>query len=273
MRFAAAVFLSATSLAAQNQQPPANVTPPQAPSVQSRPTPFHLEVGAFYSLLSRGYSDWRGADMRLLYASHHATPFIGLSSQTRAEGTQKNVGAGSYIRINDRTYSIVAVSHAPDHGVVLYPRTRIDAAMFSGVPFVPGLVAFGGFTKVYGAQRSGGESFSVGSFYYRGHAIATASIGFNHDRLSGAGSHAQQAALQYGTQGSYWVGGSASHGTEAYEVVSGVPFEARFEGVGAAFFLQRWLARNRGVVLRYEFEHKYTAYVRHGFSLTSFFDF
>jgi YaiO family outer membrane protein len=274
VRTAAALLLAATPLLGQNQQPPPNtVTPPAAPAVQSRPTPFHVELGGFYSALSRGYGDWRGADFRMLYASRRATPFIGFSTQSRAEGAQQNVGIGSYIRINDRAYSIVGVSHAPDHGVVLYPKTRFDLALLGSVGFIPGLVAFSGFTKVYGNHGSGGQSFSIGSFYYHGHAIATGAISFNRDRLSGAGSHSQQAGIQYGAQGSYWIGGSVSHGTEAYQVVTANPFEARFEGAGASAFAQRWISRNRGLMLRYEFEHKYTAYVRHGFSVTYFFDF
>ena len=273
-RFLVAVVFSvlAASAAAQ-EKPPATVTPPQAPAAQSRSTRFHAEVGTFYSALSRGYSTWRGFDARVLYASRRATPFIGVSTETRKEGTQQNYGVGSYITLNDRFYSIVGVSHAPYRGAVLFPKTRIDAALFGAVRSVPGLVLFGGATKVYGDKGGGGQIFSIGSFLYHGHAIATGVVSLNRDRLSGADSHSQSLGIQYGSQGSYWIGGSISHGTEAYQVIAAAPFDARFEGAGAMLFGQKWFARNRGAVLRYEFEHKYTAYVRNAVALTYFVDF
>ena len=153
--------------------------------------------------------------------------------------------------------------------------TPLRTALAWGVHFYTalGLVASAGITKVYGNHGSGGRILSLGSFYYRGRAISNASISFNRDRLSGAASHSVQAGIQYGTQGSYWIGGGVSQGTEAYQVLAAIPFDARFKGAGASFFAQRWLSRNRGAMFRYEFEHKYTAYVRHGISLTYFFDF
>lgn len=272
-----AVFVATTALA---QEPPApgGVASPQPPSATPAPiakkTPFHLETGAFYSSLSNHYGDFYGNDFRLFYTTPRATPILSISRQTHAGATQWNFGLSSYITFSDRYYAIVGFSQSPNGPVALFPRTRWDAALLGNVPAVRGLVLSGGITSIYGnTSRSGGTIYSVGSLYYRGRTISSAVLRFNRDRRSGEGSHSEQIGTQYGEQGRFWVGASFTHGTEAYQIGTGVPFDVRFEGVGASAFLQRWLTRKQGLALRYDFEHKYTAYVRAGGAITYFVDF
>src|SRR4051812_40791734 len=45
------------------------------PVATSPATPFSVDVGTFYHDLDNGYSDWRGADVRLSWAGTRFSPF------------------------------------------------------------------------------------------------------------------------------------------------------------------------------------------------------
>lgn len=272
------VLVSGGEICAQ-QTVPGGVASPQPPSAApaasvEKKTPFHLELGTFYSSLSHGYGSWRGADMRLFYTTPRATPILSISRQTHGQGSQSSFGLASYITFTERYYAIVGVSQAPDRGTVLYPKTRLDAAILGNVAAVRGLVLSAGVTDIHGTtSRSGGTIYSVGSLYYRGRAISSAVLRLNRDRRSGQRSYSEQIGSQYGEQGRYWLGASFTHGTEAYQIGGVIPFDVRFEGVGASAFVQRWVTRKQGFAIRYDYEHKYTAFVRAGAAVTYFVDF
>jgi YaiO family outer membrane protein len=238
-----------------------------------RLTPFHLEIDGFYHALTREYGSWRGGDIRLMYATPRATPFLFLSTQTRDEGSQQSAGIGSYITLNRWLYTIVGVSIAPDDDVVLYPRVRADASAYATVPGVRGLVASVGLTEIRYAGAAGGRIVSVGPMYYGGRGIYSGVLRLNTDRVSGAHSASGLVGGQYGTQGRYWVGGSVSLGKEAYAALSATPFDVRFTSAGASLFASAWVARHQGVTARYDLEHKRQAYHRHGVTLSYFIDF
>lgn len=212
--------------------------------------------------------------MRLFYTTPRATPILSISRQTNGSGSQFDFGLASYITLSDRYYAIVGVSHAPDRGTVLFPKTRLDASLLGNVPSVRGLVLSAGVTSIYGSTRnSGGTIFSAGSLYYRGRAISSAVLRLNRDRQGGAISRSEQIGTQYGEQGRYWIGASFTHGTEAYQLGGAVPFDVRFEGIGASAFAQLWISGKQGLAIRYDYEHKYTAFVRAGGAITYFVDF
>lgn len=244
-----------------------------APPLSAQARPFHAELSGFYHRLDGPYGSWRGADARLQYATPRLTPMLFASTQTRREGTQQSVGLGSYIVFNRRVYAIVGASGAPSGSAVLYPRLRLDASLLASVPRVPGLVATAGITEIDFEGEGGGRIWSLGSLYYRGRLIVTDVLRLNRDRVSGANSASGLVGVQYGAQGAYWVGGSVGGGTEAYQVLSATPFDVRFKSVGGSAFLQKWLRPGGGVQLRYEYEHKLTAYHRHGVSSGIFVDF
>ncbi|MDB4900428.1 MAG: hypothetical protein JWN53_2236, partial [Gemmatimonadetes bacterium] len=87
--------------------------PLAAQQAEQRGTPLSIDVGGFYQSLDNGYSDWRGADVRLSLTSPALSPFFSVSTQHRREGHQENFGLGSYVTINQHFYSIVGVSAAP----------------------------------------------------------------------------------------------------------------------------------------------------------------
>jgi YaiO family outer membrane protein len=239
----------------------------------ARPTPFHLEVGAFYHALTRDYGSWRGADVRLMYATPKVTPFVFFSTQTRKEGTQQSGGVGSYVTLNRWLYAILGMSVAPNDDVVLYPKVRGDASLYANVPGVRGLLFSAGLTEIRFGGEAGGRIVSVGPMWYHGHGIYNGVLRVNTDRASGAHSASGLVGGQYGMQGRYWIGGNVGYGKEAYSVLSATPFDVRFTSASASLFASKWIAQHQGLTLRYEIEHKRHAYHRNGVTLSYFVDF
>lgn len=271
---AAALPALLACLLAAAPAPAQEVAAPLPPTTDSAaPVPWQLSVGGFHHRLNRGYGSWRGVDLRLQRGAARVSPFFALSSQTRDEGTQANVGAGSYLTLTRWAYAIVGISAAPAASATLYPRLRWDLTGLVNVPGAPGLVATAGVTGLDYEGPVGGRIHSLGALYYRGEAILSGVVRLNTDRPSGARSSSAQLALQVGRQGRSWLGGSIGGGDEAYTVLAAAPFEARFRGMSAAIFHQRWLAPRHGFTVRYEFEHKFDAYIRNGVSAWYFLDF
>jgi YaiO family outer membrane protein len=239
----------------------------QAPAAPRAPV-LGVDVGGFYHSLDNGYSDWRGADLRLSLTSPAISPFLGVSTQHRREGHQENFGLGSYVTINRHFYTIVGVSAAPGGTAVLYPRLRADVALVSDSRVVPGLMIATGFTHLMADRGSTGQILSVGPIYYRGPLILTGSLRLNHDGVGGANSGSGDVGAQYGAQGRYWIGGGIGTGREAYQLLSATPFDVRFTNVGGSLFYQRWVTTKTAVTTRFDYEHKLTAYRRRGISLS-----
>jgi YaiO family outer membrane protein len=234
---------------------------PRAPAVLG------VDVGGFYQSLDNGYSDWRGADLRVSLTSPALSPFVSVSTQHRREGHQENFGLGSYVTIDRHFYAIGGVSAAPGGTAVLYPRLRADVALVSDTRVVPGLMIATGLTYLMADRGSTGEIVSVGPIWYRGPLIVTAALRLNHDGVGGANSGSGDVGVQYGAQGRYWIGAGFGTGREAYQLLSATPFDVRFTNVGGSLFYQRWLTAKTAITTRFDYEHKLTAYRRRGITL------
>ncbi len=236
------------------------------------PPPFSVDVGGFYQALDNGYSDWRGIDLRLAYRGVRFSPFGGLSTQSRREGSQNNFGVGSYYTINKHAYAIAGFSTAFGGTTVLYPRFRWDASLF-GDTGLPGLVMGVGYTHVSFGPGSSGEIVSAGPILYHGPLILSGSLRLNHDGVGGANSGSGEIGGQYGAQGKQWIGGRFGAGKEAYQLLSATPFDVQFTDIGGSVFYQRWLTTNTAATVRVDYEHKLTAYHRRGVTLSYHVDF
>ena len=242
--------------------------------ISAAPASWFVQVNGFYSQADNGFGVWRGLDVRLLHAGKRLSPFLNAGSQTRQEGTQTALGVGSYVTITPKIFAIVGAGMAPDHGVVFFPKLRTDAAIFVAVPGLKGVLASVGVTDLrFTDSRTGGQIWSLGSMVYRGRGIYSAGIFHVTDRASGDQSSSWQAGGQWGAQGRYWIGLGASAGTEAYRVLTATPFDARFRSQSALAFASKWVTKNSGVGLRYDFENKIDAYHRHAFVLSYFVAF
>ena len=241
---------------------------------QQEPAKWHLQLSSFYSKADNGFGVWQGQDARLLYSSTRLSPFVNVGTQSRPNGRQQLFGVGSYINIAPWMYAIVGVGHAPDNGVVHFPKYRSDASLFIAVPKAKGLLVTTGITDLrYTDSRAGGQILSLGSMLYKGRGIYNAAVYFNEDRASGARSHAWQAGGQWGTQGKYWVGGSVGAGNEAYRLLAATPFDARFRSTFASAFVSKWVTKGTGLSLRLDLERKVDTFNRQALGLMYFVDF
>jgi YaiO family outer membrane protein len=242
--------------------------------VSPAPVNWHLQVNGYYSSADNGFGEFHGQDARIMYSGKRLSPFGSIGSQSRPTGSQTAFGVGSYITLAPWMFAIVGVGMAPDHGIVLFPKLRTDAGVFVAVPGVKGVLVSGGFTDLrFTDSRTGGRIWSFGPTVYRGRGIYSAGIHLNTDRASGAQSSSWQAGGQWGAQGSYWVGLGVGAGNEAYQVLSAIPFDARFRSQSASLFASKWVSKRSGVGLRYDYEHKLDVYHRSAFSLSYFVDF
>jgi YaiO family outer membrane protein len=258
----AAILTSTPGLRASAQA--ATATPVANP----RPTPFGIDVGTFYHDLDNGYSDWRGADVRLSYSSPRFSPFASASTQHRDEGYQNSYGLGSYVTLNRYFYSIVGFSVATGGTAVLFPRLRWDASLMADSRVVPGLVIATGYTHLSFGGGSTGSMVSLGPIWYHGPLILSGSMRLNHDGVGGANTGSGEFGGQYGAEGKSWVGANVAVGHEAYQILSATPLDAQFTNVGGAVFYQRWLTARTAITTRFEYQDKLTAYHRRGVSLS-----
>jgi YaiO family outer membrane protein len=239
-----------------------------APVASPRATPFGIDVGTFYHDLDNGYSDWRGADVRLSFTSPRFSPFASASTQHRDEGYQNSYGMGSYVTLSRYLYSIVGFSVATGGTAVLYPRLRWDASLMADSRIVPGLVIATGYTHVSFGGGATGSIVSLGPIYYRGPLILSGSMRLNHDGVGGANTGSGELGGQYGAEGRSWVGANVAVGHEAYQILSATPLDAQFTNVGGAVFYQRWLTERTALTTRFEYQDKLGAYHRRGLSLS-----
>jgi YaiO family outer membrane protein len=269
----------------QSQQPlPPNATPSApaqtAPAAITQRAPaehkkvFYVELGGSYTIVNNSSDRWKSGSVKIAYnGSKRFSPFFTVSSQTRDAGTQQAYGFGSYITINKRFYSMVGIGGAPDNGVVLNPLIRYGAALLGAVPKVPGLVASIGFSDLRYSTPGGGEIYSTGAIYYHRKLILSGNVNFNRDRLSGVVSESGQAGFMYGSQGKYWFGAGLNGGKEAYQAFAPIPFDVRFNNIGSSIFMQKWVTKSSGFIVRYEYMDKLTAFQLHGLSAALFFSF
>lgn len=233
-----------------------------------RADPFSAEVGLYHQSLDHGYSDWDGADVRLMYHGAQAAPFATVSSQTRREGRQASYGLGSYLFLAPALYAIADFSVATGGTAVFFPRLRWDATLFADTHVVPGLVVDAGITYVSFGSGSSGTIASLGPILYRGPWIASALAHVNHDGPTGATTGSGEGSVQYGAEGRAWSGITVSAGHEAYQVIALTPFDAQFTNIGGSVFRQQWLGRRTSLLGRLEYQDKLTAYRRVGMSLS-----
>jgi YaiO family outer membrane protein len=240
----------------------------------AKPASWHVLSTVYYSSADNGFGIWRGQDVRVLYSGTRVSPFLNLGSQSRPNGHQEAVGAGSYIVFTPWMFSIVGIGVAPDRGTVLFPKLRTDASLFVAVPGLKGVLMSAGMTDLrFTDARAGGRIFSLGPTIYHGRGIYSGAAYLNQDRASGARSHSWQAGGQWGAQGQYWIGGGIGSGNEAYRLLAATPFDARFRSQFASAFVSKWISKGTGVSVRLDVERKIDVFNRRAIGLTYFVDF
>ena len=257
--------------------PTAQETPAAEPAATSTAEkPFHVEAGGFYQHLDNEYSSWRGGDFRMMYSGGKVfKPFWSVSTQSRDEGSQQSYGFGSYIHFNKSFYVIGSISGAPEKKSLAspyYPKLRYDGMALYTVPGAKGLVLTAGYTEF---QLAGGRGriISGGAILYTKTVILSGAINFNENRPGSKKSKSGQMNFMHGRRGSYWVGGGVGGGKVAYQMLSAIPFDVRYDSILFNVFLQKWIGQNWGCILRYDFQDQREIYQRNGVTVSLFADF
>ncbi|MBU0544159.1 MAG: YaiO family outer membrane beta-barrel protein [Proteobacteria bacterium] len=237
---------------------------------------FHLEIGGNYNWLNNNYGEWKAFDLRLKYSGFGwIKPFGSISSQSRKEGSQMVYGLGSYIHLDPDFYLIAGVSGAPvrDNDVIIHPRLRMDLSAFYNTPkIVNGLVLTTGITHFPRQNGAGGDIISAGFIYY-GKIIFNGSVNYNIARPGNDTSFSGVAGIMYGEEGKYWVGGGATMGKVAYQTVSAIPIDVRYETRGFNLFYTHWIGKNWGIKSRFDYNNLVDLYILNGITINFFFDF
>ena len=170
---------------------------------------------------------------------------------------------------------IAGVSGAPvrDPDVIIHPRLRMDLSAFYNAPMiVNGLVLTTGITHFPEQNGAGGDIISAGFIYY-GKIIFNGSLNYNIARPGNDTSFSGQAGIMYGEEGKYWVGGGATMGKVAYQTVSAIPIDVRYETRGFNLFYTRWIGKNWGIKSRFDYNNLVDFYELNGITINFFVDF
>lgn len=254
---------------------PTDKNTPEPPSKKSEKN-FHLEFGGNYNWLNNDYGEWKALDLRLKYSGFGwIKPFGSISSQTRKEGSQMVYGLGSYIHLDPEFYLIAGISGAPvtDKDVINHPRLRMDLSGYYNVPSIlNGLVLTTGITHFPNQNGAGGNIISVGGIYYS-KIILSGSLNYNIARPGNDTSFSGQAGIMFGEEGKYWAGGGITLGKVAYQTVSAIPIDVRYETRGFHLFYTHWLGENWGIKSRYDHNNLEDMYILNGITINFFVDF
>ena len=245
----------------------------EKPGIERREEPFLVELGGFTNFVNNDYGRWSGANAKVMYrGAKHFAPILGFASQTRPAGSQVTFGLDSYILVSKWFYAIAGIGGSPAGSAVLWPKLRYGATGMITIPRVQGLVGTVGASKIDGERGSYGRILNAGALYYRGQAIWSGYVSFNRNYPGALPSKAGGVAVQYGAEKKYWIGGGITGGRIAYQTISLTPLDVRFVTFGPNAFYSRWLSRNRGFTVRYDYQDQLDAYQRHGIALSIFFE-
>lgn len=278
-----AVSAQTTSNTAQSGTGAVVTTPD--PTLADKKTPknpdvkdFHLELGGFYSpfVPGAGSNNWRGWDVRLTYTGIRGiAPFGGVSRIGNGQGSQSAYGVGSYVTVNKWFYTIWGISLAPKSGTEFSPHRRYDVAGILSVPKVKGMALSAGLTILPAYKNSGGgRIIALGDIYYWRKFIFGGSVNLNFAQPGNRRSVSGQFAATYGAQGKYYLAGGMSGGGAAYMLITGVPFEVRYQSIGGFVSLAKWFSKHAGINCRYDYSRILASdSQRHSFRTGIFYEF
>jgi len=258
--------------AAQGGAAPAQTAGPPAVTT----LPFRFELGGYYTWANNGYGDWRGLDAALwMRGNTRFVPGFLVDSQTRPAGTQQNYAFTSYMNWTQSFYTVQGISAAPQRSplAIYFPEVRFDIKGYWKLPPERNFVVGAGFTH-YDFGRAGyGEIYNLGALYYRKKLVIEGNIFINQSFPGNLWSASGSMALQYGTEGKYWFGLTASGGRELYYYAGLSPFNVKFTSFTINLFYRRWISRHMGYVVGTMLQDKLDAYTRAGMSAHLFFEF
>ena len=129
-----------------------------------------------------------------------------------------------------------------------------------------------GYTHFDFDRPGHGQIFNAGGLYYHNRCVVEGNVFVNQSRPGDLWSTSGSLAVQYGTEGKYWFGVTASGGRELYRVELLTPEDVRLNSVTVDVFYRRWISRHFGYRLGFSFLDKLDAYRRVGVSARLFLE-
>jgi len=244
-----------------------------APATGMLPT--RLEFGGYYSWVDRGYGDWRGLNAEVwLGRTRRFVPGFMIDSQTRPSGTQQDYAFMSYMNWTDSFYTVQGISGAPQRSdqAIFFPKIRYDIKGNWKLPPDKSFVLGVGYTHFDFGRPGHGQIFNIGGLYYRKKCVVAGNLFVNESRPGNLWSTSGSLAVQYGTEGKYWFGVTASGGRELYRIETLSPFDVRLNSLTFDLFYRRWISRHFGYNFGFTYQDKLDAYRRVGISARLFLE-
>ena len=248
----------------------------EAAAAPEGPLPMRLEIGGYGSWMDNGYGSWRGVAAQFsARLGKTFVPIFTIDSQTRSSHAQQNYALLSYVNWSDSFYTVQAFSAATaaSPAFTYFPDRRFDVKAHWKIPPRRNLVIGGGFSHLDFGRRSRADVLTVGALYYRNRLVLEGDAFVNRNQPGDLVSHAGIVSAQYGIEGRYWIGLSASAGRELYQHVAVVPQEVRLSNHSTGAFYRQWLSRHVGVAFSADYQNRRDAYRRVGTSTSLFLDF
>lgn len=245
-----------------------------------RETPFRLEFGGGASHATNGLGNWQNAEAQLwIRASKRFIPVITFDQQTRPTGTQQSYGVMTIANWSKNFYTVQGVSGAPlrgDRGTY-FPQQRFDFRAYHKMPFNRNFLLSAGYTRVnYGVPMRSPASADMpnaGFLWYKGRFV-TEGIGFLvKNNPSGKNAFAGQLTTMYGREGKYWVGTTVGGGREVYRVLFLNPNELNVNSFSVYAFARKWITKNSGIVIFFDFQNRLDLFQRYGVGARYFIEF
>lgn len=270
--FSALVTDSALGKPVQEKSQEDQAQKPTPPAQSEGREPWLIEIGGFRSFLTGNYGSWTGAQAKVMYRSNFISPIFGFAHQKRDYGCQDTIGVDSYIHINKWVYAIAGGGRSLGGSAALFPRWRYGVTGVFSIPKTRGLVGTLGYADIHGEEDAYGRVVSAGAMYYRGRAIVSGHVSFNRTHPGAVGSKSAGMAIQYGGEKNYWIAVGFNGGRIAYQLLTIKPLPVEWISFGPNVFYQKWLTRQMGFILRYDYQDQMHAFQRHGIAGSLFFE-
>ena len=262
----------------------ANATQPGISSVDDnsawRETPFRLEFGGSGSHATNGLGNWRNAEAQLWIRAHKRfIPVLTFDSQTRPTGSQQNFGVMTIANWSKNFYTVQGFSGAPlrTEKRTYFPQQRFDFRAYTKMPWNRNLLFSAGYTRVnYGvpkASPAAADMPNAGFLWYKGRFVTEGIAYWVKNQPTGSNAGAGTLSTMYGREGKYWVGATVGGGREVYRVLFLNPNELRTGSFSVYAFARKWITRNTGVVIFFDFQNRLDLFQRYGAGARFFWEF
>ena len=266
------MVLGAGEAMAQSSTAPSQTGTPAATGM----LPARVEVGGYGSWADNGYGFWRGATAEVWLARNRRfIPAFFFDSQTRPAGTQQNYAFLSYMNWSKSFYTVQGVSGAPQRSdeAIYFPKIRYDVKGYWKLPPEKNFVLAAGYTHFDLGVPGHGQIYNAGALYYHKKCVVEANLYANQSQPGDFWSASGSLSVQYGMEGKYWFGVTASGGRELYRVEGLTPYDVRSMSYTLDLFYRRWITRHVGFTLGLIYQDKLEVYRRAGVSGKLFYEY